>query len=106
MTIKLPKPIADYFAADKINGEVAQCFTSTAVVTDEGNTYSGSDEIRKWKSEATSKYQYTSEPVEFKEIDGKIVVTSFLVGNFPGSPIHLQYHFTLEDQKISLLKIG
>jgi len=37
MTLALPKPVAAYFAADRDDAEaVAQCFTESAVVKDEG----------------------------------------------------------------------
>jgi len=36
-----------------------------------------------------------------EEKDGKTVVTSHLVGNFPGSPVDLRFFFTLEGGKIS-----
>jgi hypothetical protein len=43
--------------------------------------------------------------VRCEEKDGKIVVTSHLVGNFPGSPVDLRYFFKLEGDKIASLKI-
>ena len=39
------------------------------------------------------------------ERDGKIDVTVRVAGNFPGSPIDLQFVFTLKAGKISLLEI-
>ena len=48
MTLNLPKPVAAYFEADRGSGEsVERCFMSDAVVRDEGNTYHGTNEIRK-----------------------------------------------------------
>jgi len=40
-----------------------------------------------------------------EEKDGKTVVTSHLVGNFPGSPVDLRFFFGLEGDKISSLEI-
>ena len=37
--------------------------------------------------------------------DGKTIVTNRLTGNFPGSPIELEFVFTLEGDKIVSLKI-
>ena len=63
MTLDLPKPIAAYFIADKADSEaVAACFTENAVVKDEGHTYQGRAAIKKWKADASTKYQYTCEP--------------------------------------------
>ena len=106
MTLDLPKSIAAYFAADKGDAEgVAQCFTESAIVKDEGHTYQGRAAIKQWKAEASIKYQYTSEPFACEHKDGKFVVTSRLTGNFPGSPVNLRFFFGLEDDKIASLEI-
>ena len=102
----LPKPIAAYFAADSGDGAVvSQCFTENAIVKDEGHTYKGRPAIEEWKTDASAKYQYTSEPFACEEKDGKIVVTSHLVGNFPGSPVDLRFFFKLEGDKIASLEV-
>ena len=106
MTLDLPEPVAAYFAADKEGAEaVARCFTDTAVVKDEGQTYRGQAAIRQWKAEASAKYQYTSEPFACEPKNGIIVVTSRLTGNFPGSPVNLRFFFGLDGDKISSLEI-
>ena len=106
MTLNLPKPIAAYFTADKGDSEaVSQCFTDNAVVKDEGHTYHGRAAIKQWKADASTKYQYTSEPFACEQKDGKIVVTSRLTGNFPGSPVDLRFFFELEGDKIASLEI-
>lgn len=105
-SLNLPKPIAAYFTADKGDGEaVSRCFTENAVVKDEGHTHKGRAAIKEWKTDASAKYEYTSEPIAREEKDGKTVVTSHLVGNFPGSPVDLRFFFTLEGGKISSLEI-
>ena len=106
MTLALPHPITAYFTTDQEGGEaVAQCFTENAVVKDEGQTYRGRDAIRQWKADVSTKYQYTSEPLACEQKDGKIVVTSRLTGNFPGSPVNLRFFFGLEGDKIASLEI-
>ena len=106
MTLKLPKPVVAYFTADKADSEaVSRCFTDDAVVKDEGHTYKGRAAIKQWKTGTSTKYEYTSEPVACGEKDGKIVVTSHLVGNFPGSPVDLRFFFKLEGDKIVSLEI-
>ena len=86
-SLNLPKPIAAYFSADKGDAKaVSECFTENAVVKDEGHTHKGRPAIEKWKKDASAKYEYTSEPLACEEKEGKTVVTSHLVGNFPGSP--------------------
>ena len=105
-SLSLPKPIAAYFTADKGDAKaISQCFTQTAVVKDEGHTYKGRAAIKQWKTDASTKYEYTSEPFVCEEKDGRTVVTSHLVGNFPGSPVDLRYFFGLEGDKIASLEI-
>ena len=105
-SLNLPKPIGAYFAADRGDGEaVSQCFTDNAVVKDEGHTHRGRAAIKAWKTAAAAKYEYTSEPFLCEEKDGKMVVTSRLVGNFPGSPVDLRFFFEVKGDKIASLEI-
>lgn len=107
MTVQLPKAIAAYFAVDR-NGKAqaaSECFTPDAVVIDEGNRYAGPDAIRQWMANASTKYTYRVEPFALAETDGRIVVSSHLVGNFPGSPVDLRYCFVLDGDRIAQLEI-
>ena len=105
MRIDLPEPIVAYFTADNEGGEaVSQRFTETAVVKDEGHTYRGRAAIKQWKSDASAKYQYTIEPIACERKDGKIIVTSRLTGNFPGSPVNLRFFFELDGDKFASLE--
>ncbi len=105
-TLNLLKPVAAYFTADKGDGEaVSQCFTENAVLKDEGHTHKGRAAIKEWKTDASAKYEYTCEPIACEEKEGKTVVTSHLVGNFPGSPVDLRFFFKLEGDKIASLEI-
>ncbi len=108
MTIELPKQIAAYFAADADKSDmaaVARCFTEEAVVKDEGRTHKGRAAIQQWKEESATAYQYTSTPFASEVADGKTIVTSHLVGNFPGSPVDLRFIFELEGDKIAALEV-
>jgi hypothetical protein len=106
MSIELSGPIAAYFAADKRDSEaIARCFTENAIVKDEGQTYRGLSAIKQWKTDASAKYNYTSEPFASEQRDGQIIVTSRLTGNFPGSPVNLRFFFKLEGEKITSLEI-
>src|SRR2546422_10687222 len=105
-SLDLPKPIAAYFTADKGDGEaVSRCFTENAVVKDEGHTHKCRAAIKEWKMDASAKYEYTSEPFACEEKDGKTVVTSHLVGNFPGGLVDLRFFFQLAGDKIASLEI-
>jgi hypothetical protein len=106
MSINLPVPVAAYFTADadKVNrSAVALCFTENAVVKDEGHTYTGRAAIQRWKE--STKFQYSSEPFVSEDSNGMTVVTSHLVGNFPGSPVDLRYFFKIDGDKIAALEI-
>ena len=106
MTLDLPKPIAAYFSADKGDAEsFSHCFTEEAIVKDEGHTYHGRAAIKQWKAEASTKYQYTSEPFVCERRDGQVIVTSRPTGNFPGSPVNLRFFFRLEGDQIESLEI-
>lgn len=106
MTLDLPQPVADYFAADTLDSEaVSLCFTEDAVVKDEGHTYRGRAAIKRWKADASAKYRYTSEPFACEREGGQVTVTSRLTGNFPGSPADLRFIFGLEGDRIASLEI-
>jgi len=106
MTLNLPKQVAAFFIADKLDGEaIAHCFTDDAVVKDEGHTYNGRAAIRKWKEDASAKYVYTCEPMKSEQRDRKVVVTCRLTGNFPGSPVDLRFIFELAGEQIALLEV-
>jgi hypothetical protein len=104
--LDLPKPIAAYFAADKLDAKtVSECFIENAVVKDEGDTHQGRAAIKLWKTNASAKYKYTSEPFACEPKGETIVVTSRLTGNFRGSPVDLRYFFKLQGDKVASLEI-
>ncbi len=107
MSIKLADPIAAYIAAENRGDTeaMAQCFAEHAVVRDEGKRIKGLVAIKRWKAETRKKYQHTVEPLECIQDGGKTIVTSRLTGNFPGSPIELQFIFSIEEDKIAALEI-
>ena len=106
MALNLPKSIAAYFEADRGDSEaVAQCFTESARVKDEGHTYQGRAAIKQWKADTSAKYQYTCEPFACETKDGKVVATARLTGNFPGSPVDLRFFFELQGDAIKSLEI-
>jgi ketosteroid isomerase-like protein len=107
MIDNLPKPIALYIEAEN-NGDMSlfdQCFTDDAVVFDENERREGLPAIKEWKSETKRKYQHTVEPLSIIEKEGRTIVTNRLTGKFPGSPIELEFAFTLRGNKIVSLEI-
>jgi ketosteroid isomerase-like protein len=108
MTVELPNPIADYFEADRHKDAeaIARCFAKDAVVKDEGHTYSGHGAIQQWKAHTSTKYSYTSDRIAITIEQGRTIVTSHLVGDFPGSPLNLRYYFVLKGGRIAELEIA
>jgi hypothetical protein len=107
MSVDLPTPIAIYIAAENRGDteSLAQCFAENAIVRDEGQTLEGLAAIKQWKVETRKKYQHTVEPLASAQKDGKTIVTNRLTGNFPGSPIDLDFIFSLDGNTIVSLEI-
>jgi hypothetical protein len=105
-SIHLPPPIAAYFAADTSDATVvARCFSESAIVIDERREHRGRPAIARWRTEALAKYHYTSEPLAVDVAGPDVTVTARVTGGFPGSPVTLQYRFTLDGASIARLEI-
>ena len=107
MTIELPKTIADYFAAESacdVNA-IARCYTEDAVVTDNGEKFSGREAIKQFMADVFEKYNATTTPLSIAEDGDRHLVTCRVEGNFPGSPIDLRYFFHLAGAKIDNLEM-
>lgn len=108
MSLHLPPPVELYVKIEN-SGDVdalAECFAPNAVVRDEGRTLEGLAAIREWKVEAKKKYAHTIAPLDVAQRDGRTVLKAQVTGNFPGSPVTLEFGFVLEGAKIISLKIG
>ncbi len=107
MSIHLPRPIDLYVKAEN-SGDVealSECFAPDATVRDEGRTYKGLAAIKEWKAETKKKYNHTVFPLQVAERDAKTVLKARLAGNFPGSPVTLEFSFVLQGGKIASLQI-
>ena len=107
MSLKLPEPIAAYFAATNTHNFDAMLapFAEAATVKDEGQERRGLAAIREWMEETARKYRFTVAVTNVTEANGKPVVTGRVSGTFPGSPVDLRYCFTLAGEKIIRLEI-
>ena len=107
MPVDLPSPIELYVQIENSGdvGKLAECFAPDATVRDEGRTYEGLAAIRKWKAETKKKYNHSVAPLEVAERAGKTVLKARLTGNFPGSPVTLEFSFVLKDAMIASLEI-
>src|SRR5258708_23881904 len=108
MIAKLPKVLADYFAATNAHdvGAMIAAFTEDATVHDEGRDHVGVAAIRAWMKETIEKYDYEVEPIESSRNGSRAVALVSLRGKFPGSPITPQYAFTLSGGRVARLEIG
>ena len=108
MAVELPGLLADYLSAANAHDVAAMSatFTVDSLVKDEGREHRGLAAIREWMKETIEKYDYRVEPIESSQMDRKTVVLVSISGTFPGSPITLQYEFTIKGQKIARLEIG
>jgi hypothetical protein len=108
MSIELPRPIEIYVQAENAGDTrlLAECFAPDATVRDERHTYAGLAAIQRWKAETKKKYGHTVEPLALARRDGRTILTARLTGNFPGSPVTLDFRFTLDGGKIGVLEIG
>ena len=107
MSIQLPTPIERYVqSANSGTPEAApECFAPDATVYDEGQTYEGVAAITNWMAATKKKYGHTIAPLELTERGGQSILEARLTGNFPGSPITVNFSFVLADGKISSLEI-
>jgi hypothetical protein len=78
-------------------------FDADATVEDEGHDHHGVDAIRAWRSEVP---MVSYEVRDIRSDDGKHVARAEIAGDFPGSPVDLDFHFTFtDDERIKFLAI-
>ena len=105
----LPAVIRSYLAAHATRDAdtSVRAFTTDAVVTDEGHTYRGTDEILEFVRSAGGQFTYTTELVSARREDAsRWDVVNHLEGDFPGGVADLTYRFTLAGDLIRELTIG
>lgn len=107
MSIQLPIPIERYVQiANSGTAEAAsECFAPDATVYDEGQTHKGVAAINNWLASTKKKYGHTVMPLDLAERGGQSVLKARLAGNFPGSPITVNFSFVLTGGKIRSLEI-
>jgi hypothetical protein len=105
--MNLPKLITALVAAqNNRDGAVyASLFSDSAVVFDEGKTYTGRTAIQKWIEKSNQEYQAVLKPVRYNEGDSGSVLTGEVSGTFPGSPAVLNFNFVIEQGSIQSLRI-
>lgn len=106
---QLPSTIRGFLAAHEARDEEAalRAFTPTAVVVDDGVTYRGTDEIRRFLREAGAEFTYTTTLLGAERTDDAHWVAVLRVeGDFPGGVVDLRYRFTVEGDAVRELVIA
>ncbi len=108
MSPHLPDILGRYFKAQNAHAidAMVACFAPDAVVRDEGHIHAGTDAIRGWKIDTTTKYRITATPLESRNEGDTTIVIVKVAGTFPGSPANLTYRFGLSaDGRIGALEV-
>jgi hypothetical protein len=106
-TPTLPSAVTRYLtAANRFDAQgAAICFTANAAVHDENQDYLGRGAIRSWIAETSRKYR-PAFTVMRAAVKGDAVSLAVAVsGQFPGSPVTLDYELRLRAGKILTLTI-
>lgn len=103
----LPQPIAAYFqACDAYDAALlADCFAPDAILRDEGMEHVGPEAISRHILNANREAKVSFEITDHGQQNGEVIVTATLTGEFEGSPLPLDFHFTLAGGKIRVLNI-
>lgn len=107
MPVKLPPIIQYYIDASNAHDVkwILGCFADDATVRDENATHHGKIEIGHWITTTIEKYKFQLKPLSSEERGSETVVSVEISGTFPGSPISLDYHFRIANDKIASLTI-
>jgi hypothetical protein len=107
MSMNLPSIIQKYIDASNAHDvkAILGCFADDAIVRDENDARSGKSEIERWLTTTIEKYNFQFKSLSSQERDNETVVSVEIAGTFPGSPISLDYHFTITGGKIASLTI-
>ena len=106
MSMDLPKPIADYVAANArldLDG-MLEPFLRDAVFIDNGKNFDGLAAIRQLFEKEVIPVKAVFVPDTVREENGDVVVEGPAHGDFPGSPLRFTYRFTLVHGAIKTLE--
>ena len=106
--MNLPGILDCYFNAQNAHDidAMVDCFAPDAVVRDEGREYIGTEAIRAWKIDTSTRYHITAQPIESSVEGDRTVVIVRASGTFAGSPLRLSYRFGFSaDRRIGALDV-
>lgn len=108
-TDQLPATVREYLASHAARDVDAalRAFAPDAVVTDEGRTFRGTEQVRDFLGHAGAEFTFTTTLVGAQRVDDRHwVATQHLEGDFPGGVVDLVFRFTLRDGRIAELVIA
>ena len=107
MSINLPPVAQRYIDASNAHDvkSILACFADDAIVRDENATMCGRIDIERWITTTIEKYKFRFKPLSTQQRDNETVISVEVSGTFPGSPVTLDYHLTVANEKISSLTI-
>lgn len=108
MAPALPRPIAAYVEANArldVDG-MLKPFTRDAVLIDNGKRLEGHAKLRTLFEDEVVAVRAIFTPETVRHENGQFIVEGPAHGDFPGSPIHFTYRFTLENDAIKALEIS
>jgi ketosteroid isomerase-like protein len=107
MSAALPRLIQDYIDASNAHEveSIVACFADDATVHDENTTYRGKIDIERWLGTTIERYRFQFKPLSTGAHDNETIVAVEVSGTFPGSPITLDYRFTIAHEMIASLII-
>lgn len=106
---QLPATIRAYLAAHAAREAeaAARTFTADAVVTDDGRTHRGTEEVLEFLRHGGGPFTWTSRLVGAERVDETHwVAVNRVEGDFPGGVVELRYRFTLVDDLVAELVIA
>ena len=107
MVIQLPAAVAAYIHSSNAHDAdaVAACFCADGQVRDEKALHRGRAAIRAWTHAADVNYAATMAPLACTPTARGCLVRAEVAGNFPGSPVQLDFAFTLDGAHIAALEV-
>jgi ketosteroid isomerase-like protein len=107
MPLELPRPIADFVAANArldVDG-MLKPFAPDAILLDNGKRFAGRDAMRRLFEEEVMPVKAIFTPDTLRHENGQVVAEGPAHGDFKGSPIRFTYRFTLADNGITAPEI-
>ena len=107
MSLILPPILTDYFNASerRDSAALAACFTPDGVVFDEGGEHRGHAAIAAWDAGAVARYAMHTTPLASATQGEQCIVHAQVSGTFPGSPLKLDFTFTLACGQVAALAV-